>query len=117
MEASQQDPFYINSLATTNEQLVQSGKSVLLSLMASNLGAAVAYLKLYNKRTAPIPATDVPIMVIPIQPAGFVSVQTAGLGPVFELGIGVAITGGAADNDVTAVAAAQVKVIGSFYLC
>jgi hypothetical protein len=117
MEASQQDPFYINSLATTNEQLIQSGKSVLLSLMASNLSAAVLYLKLYNKRTVPVPATDIPIMVIPIPPAGFITVQTAGLGPVFELGLGVAITGGTADNDVTAVAAGQVKVIGSFYLC
>jgi hypothetical protein len=116
MEASQQDPFYINSTATTNEQLIQSGKSVLLSLMASNVGAALAYLKLYNKRTAPVPATDVPILVIPIPASGFISVQTAGLGAVFELGIGIAITNLPADNDVTAIAAAQVKVVGSFYL-
>lgn len=109
-------PLIINSAASTNGQLVLTGTSGLQALFASNTGAAAAYVKLYNKATAPTVGTDVPAMIITV-PAAVAGVPgekeiTPGFnGYRFALGLGLAITGGAADSDTTAVAAGQVKVI------
>jgi hypothetical protein len=109
-------PLIINSAATTNGQLVLTGTSGLQALFATNTGAGAAYVKLYNKATAPTVGTDTPAMIITV-PAAVAGVPgekeiTPGFnGYRFALGLGLAITGGAADSDTTAVAAGQVKVI------
>jgi hypothetical protein len=109
-------PLIINSAATTNGQLVLTGTSGLQALFATNTGAAAAYVKLYNKATAPTVGTDVPAMLIPVPAAvggvpGSVEITPGFNGYRFALGLGLAITGAAADADTTAVAAGQVKVI------
>jgi hypothetical protein len=109
-------PFILNSAATTNAALVLTGTSGLHAFYATNTGASVAYVKLFNKATAPVPGTDVPamIMVVPAAVGGVPGVCTLPIGHQgfrFALGLGIAITGGAADTDTTAVAAGQVKVM------
>ena len=109
-------PLIINSLATTNGQLVLTGTSGLQALFATNTGAAAAYVKLFNKATAPTVGTDVPAMVVTVPAAvggvpGEKEITPGFNGYRFPLGLGLAITGGAADADATAVAAGQVKVI------
>lgn len=109
-------PLIINSAATTNGQLVLTGTSGLQALFATNTGAGAAYVKLYNKATAPTVGTDTPAMIIPVPAAvagvpGAVEITPGFNGYRFALGLGLAITGGAADSDTTAVAAGQVKVI------
>jgi hypothetical protein len=109
-------PLIINSAATTNGQLVLTGTSGLQALFASNTGAGAAYVKLYNKATAPTVGTDIPAMLITVPAAvagvpGSVEITPGFNGYRFALGLGLAITGGAADSDTTAVAAGQVKVI------
>jgi hypothetical protein len=110
-------PLIINSAASTNGQLVLTGTSGLQCLYATNIGATIAFVKLYNKATAPTVGTDVPAMIIPV-PAAVAGVP--GVSPMinpgfngyrFALGLGLAITGLVADTDTTAVAAGQVKVI------
>ena len=108
-------PYFLNSAATTNGALIITGTSGLTSLYATNIGATDAFVKLYNKATAPVVGTDIPEMVIPIPAAnaGFPGVASPNLGFIalrFPLGLGIAVTGGAADTDTTAVAAGQVKV-------
>ena len=108
-------PYFVNSAATTNGALILTGTSGLQAFFATNTGATVAYVKLYNKATAPTVGTDVPEMIIPIPAAtagvpGVVSVPTGFNAFRFALGLGIAITGGAADSDTTAVAAGQVRV-------
>jgi hypothetical protein len=109
-------PLIINSAASTNGQLVLTGTSGLQALYATNTGAVAAYVKLYNKATAPTVGTDVPAMMV-VVPAAIAGVPgkeqlTPGFsGYRFPLGLGLAITGGAADADTTAVTAGQVKVI------
>lgn len=108
-------PFFVNSAATTNGALILTGTSGLSAFYATNTGAGAAYVKLYNKATAPTVGTDVPEMVIPVPAAagGVPGVYALPMGFNafrFPLGLGIAITGGAADNDTTAVAAGQVKV-------
>ena len=109
-------PLIINSAATTNGQLVLTGTSGLQAFYATNIGAGAAFVKLYNKATAPTVGTDVPAMIIPV-PAAVAGVPGIATLPIgfngfrFSLGLGLAITGAVADNDTTAVAAGQVKVI------
>lgn len=108
-------PYFVNSLASTNIALILTGTSGLAAFYATNTGAGAAYVKLYNKATAPVLATDVPEMIIPV-PAAAAGVPGVASLPMgfnafrFALGLGIAITGGAADTDTTAVAAGQVKV-------
>lgn len=108
-------PYFLNSAATTNGALILTGTSALQSFYATNEGATPAFVKLYNKATAPVVGTDVPEMTIPIPAAangipGVANPFVAFIGFRFALGLGIAITGAAAHTDTTAVAAGQVKV-------
>jgi hypothetical protein len=103
-------PYFVNSLATTNGALILTGTSGLQAFWASNTGATPAYVKLYNKATAPTVGTDVPEMVITVPATGQIELTPGFNGYRFALGLGIAITGAAADSDTTAVAAGQVKV-------
>ena len=108
-------PYILNSAATTNEVLILTGTSGLQAFYATNTGASAAFVKLYNKATAPA-STDVPAMILPV-PAAVVGVPGICTLPIgfsgfrFALGLGIRITGAVADNDTTAVAAGQVKVM------
>lgn len=108
-------PYFLNSAATTNGNLILTGTSGLQAFYATNTGASAAFVKLYNKATAPTVGTDVPEMIIPV-PAAVSGVPGVALLPMgfhgfrFALGLGIAITGAVADSDTTAVAAGQVKV-------
>lgn len=107
--------YFLNSAATTNGALIITGTSAVQSFYATNIGATVAFVKLYNKATAPTVGTDVPDMIIPVPAAvsgvpGVASLPAGYLGYRFALGLGIAITGAVADNDTTAIAAGQVKV-------
>jgi hypothetical protein len=111
-------PYFVNSAAGTNAALVLTGTSGLSVLWATNTGAAAAFVKLFNKATAPVPGTDVPEMIIPVPAAvggvpGVAEISPGFNAYRFPLGLGIAITGGvtgAADTDTTPVAAGQVKV-------
>lgn len=108
-------PYILNSAASTNDVLILTGTSGLQAFWATNTGAAVAFVKLYNKATAPA-STDVPAMIIPVPAAvggvpGTAQIIPGFSGHRFALGLGIRITGLVADNDTTAVAAGQVKVM------
>ena len=108
-------PYFVNSAATTNGALILTGTSGLQAFWATNTGAAAAFVKLYNKATAPTVGTDVPEMIIPVPAAvggvpGVAEITPGFNGHRFPLGLGIAITGGVADSDTTAVAVGQVKV-------
>ena len=103
-------PYFVNSANSTNGALVLTGTSGLQAFFASNIGASDAFVKLYNKATAPTVGTDVPEMVVKVPANGQVELTPGFNGYRFTLGLGIAITGAAADADTTAVAAGQVKV-------
>ncbi len=108
-------PYILNSAATTNDALIIAGTSGLQAFYATNTGAGAAFVKLYNKATAPT-SSDVPAMIIPVPAAvsGVCGVAAPSIGFSgfrFALGLGIRITGAVADNDTTAVAAGQVKVM------
>jgi hypothetical protein len=102
--------YALNSAAGSNLVAVKATAGSLYGARVFNAGAAIAYLKLYNKATAPVLATDVPVMVLPIAAGALAGLDLGSLGSRFGLGIAIATTGLAADTDATAVAAAQLKI-------
>lgn len=108
-------PYFLNSAATTNWALIITGTSGVTSFYATNEGASAAYVKLYNKATAPTVGTDVPEMIIPVPAAvsgvpGVAAIPIGFIGFRFALGLGIAITRNAIFSDTTAIGAGEVKV-------
>ncbi|MFT3671302.1 hypothetical protein [Aestuariivirga sp.] len=99
-----------NSAASTNATSVKASAGTVYNVTATNINAAIRYLKLYNKASAPTVGTDVPVLTIPIPATGSVNLPFGELGKRFATGIAFAITAAAADTDTTAVAASEIKV-------
>lgn len=97
----------IISAASTNPTLVKGSAGVLYGISAYNVGAAVVFLKFYNKATLPTVGTDTPVWTVAIGPSQQVNVDFV-QGLAFSAGIGFGITNLVADNDATIIAANQV---------
>lgn len=108
-------PYFLNAAATTNGALIITGTSNVSSFYATNEGASTAYVKLYNKATAPTVGTDIPEMIIPVPAAaagvpGVANPRIGFHGFRFALGLGISVTRNAVYTDTTAIAANEVKV-------
>lgn len=109
-------PFTLISAASTNATSTKASPGTLYSIVAINLNAAVRYLKLYNKASAPTVGTDTPIMTFPI-PASTTGAGLAidwGPGVDFSIGIAFALTTGSASSDTGAVAASEIFINGVY---
>lgn len=103
-------PYRRNSLATTNLTSLKASAGQIGSGYLSNTGAGAAYVKLYDKASAPVLAADTPVQVYMI-PAGSSVPINIPAGLVFALGIAFAITlGTGVDTDTNAVLANQVQL-------
>lgn len=97
------------SAATTNATSVKASAGAIGEIFAFNTSASTKFLKLYNKASAPVVGTDVPVITIPIAPSAESNFRISDMGGMrFTTGIAFAITAAAADNDTTAVAAGDV---------
>lgn len=106
-------PYKLVSAATTNATSVKASAGQVYMITASNVNAAVRYLKLYNKATAPTVGTDVPVhtFAIPGNTAGAgTNIPVPDCGLVFGTGIAFALTTEATDAGATAVAASEIVV-------
>jgi hypothetical protein len=101
--------YSVNSLATTNAALIKAGPSRLQGYYINNASAATKWIRFYDKATAPVPGTDIPVLVIAV-PATLSKELALDEGVLFSLGLGVSITGAAPANDSTAVAAGDVQL-------
>lgn len=93
------------SAATTNATLIKSTAGNLMELTVFNPTAALVYVKLYNKTSAPTVGTDVPIATIPVPVNGLVNMAFGSNGKRFGTGISYAITAGPLATDVAVIAA------------
>lgn len=99
------------STADTNLVSVKTTAANLSSLTLSNAsGTTAAFFKLYNKASAPVSATDTPLLTIRIPANSTVTPDFGAFGLRLATGVAFAITGLAANADVTAVAANDVIV-------
>jgi hypothetical protein len=95
--------------AGTNAALIISGSRCVTTVAIYNPTSTPAFVKFYNKATAPTPGTDVPVLTYPIPANSTVTDGfTYGLRG-FPLGIGIAVTGAMADSD-TSNAPAGIRV-------
>ena len=106
-------PTKLISAATTNATSVKGSAGTLGAIVVTNINAAVRYLKLYDKASAPMVGTDVPkwTIAIPGNAAGAGAVIPLPVnGLAFTLGIAFAVTTGVLDSDTGAVAANEIIV-------
>jgi hypothetical protein len=117
----QSSPVKFFSAASTNSTLVAKATSATTKItlktgVVVNTTAALYYLKLYDKATAPTCGTDVPKWTLPIpfgasnSGGGFVLPLADGV--QFQLGLGFCITAGIADNDTANAATGIVVNLG-----
>lgn len=102
-------PHRLLSAASTNATSVRPTRCHLGGWYLYNTNAAVRYLKLYDKASAPTVGTDTPVLTIPIPPNSGANVNFAN-GIHFENGLAYALTTGVADSDTAAVAANEIIV-------
>jgi hypothetical protein len=100
---------YIYSLGTTNATLVKNaaGSIGAIQLSSTLTNTTVAYLKLYNKATTPIPGTDVPFAVYKIGNATPAIIDFP-RGLRMSQGIGFAITRGASPVDSAVIGIGEI---------
>jgi hypothetical protein len=101
------------SAATTNATNVKTSGGTVYGFLASNINAAVRYLKLYDKASAPTVGTDTPVATV-VLPIGGTSSHSFPHGISFTNGISFALTTGIADSDTAAVSANE-HVVHLFY--
>ncbi len=102
--------FTLDTLATTNSNLIAAGARRVYSLDVFNASMATLYVRLYDKATAPTVGTDVAKRVYAIPTLTNIHLVWAGEGDPYTLGLGLAVTAGAAYNDATAVAAHDAQI-------
>ena len=99
--------YQLISAASTNSTLVKAGPTLITALTGSNVNAAVRYLKLYDKATAPTVGTD-PVaytFMLPGSTTGGGSNVPLANALYFARGCGIGLTTGATVADTGAVAA------------
>ena len=106
-------PFTVNSAASTNAASIKASGANLYGMSIMNASASTKYVRFYNKASAPTVGTDVPIMVVAVPATSSKEIEYV---PAMRFGTGlaVAITGGAAVTDSTAVAAGDVQLMVSY---
>ena len=109
----------VTTTASTNASSQKSTAGNLFEISVSNPTATAAYVKLYNKASAPTAGTDVPVLTI-VAPAtsatatpSSINLTFSQIGKRFTTGIAMAVTAGPLATD-TAVAVAGVQIHGTY---
>ena len=105
----------LSSAATTNATLIKASAGRMFLIMGRNNAAAIRYLKFYNKASAPTVGTDVPVLTIALDASSRFEIDLNPYGQFFTTGIAFAITGALADNDTTAIAAADILALNAWF--
>lgn len=105
-------PYHRVSTADTNAASVKGTAGQVFAVWATNVNAAIRYLKFYDVSGTPNPASDAVKWVcgIPGNTAGAGGAIAFPPGLEFTTGIGIAIVTGAGDTDNTGVAASEILV-------
>lgn len=93
--------------ATTNAANIKSSAANVGALIAHNDSATKFYVKIYNKASAPVIGTDVPVLRIPVPANSQVDLPVGAAGLRLSAGLAIAVTRGLADADATATAASD----------
>ena len=98
--------------ATTTGVVIKASKGQIFAIDVGNANAAIRYLKIYDKATAPT-NSDTPIATLLLPPTSARLIEISTAGQEFLNGISYRASTGVADNDNTAPSANDVVV--NFY--
>lgn len=103
---------YTSCVASNNATSVKGSAGSIAQIRVFNNSASIAYLKLYNKASAPNPAADTVFdkILIPANTSGAGAVLSIQYGQKFTTGIAFAVVSGFGDTDNTSVAASAYSV-------
>tara|TARA_R110001592_G_scaffold85153_1_gene251484 strand:+ start:10210 stop:10632 length:423 start_codon:yes stop_codon:yes gene_type:complete len=104
--------YMVISAATTNEAFLKKGKGSFYGISLTNTGASDAYIRIFDKASAPVSASDTPIAIFAMQ-ADSVNNFFLPIPVGLKNGLAINITGLATTGDATAVATNQ--VVGSVF--
>ena len=109
--------YNVVTAASTNSAVVKATAGTLYEITISNPTATAAYVKLYNKATAPTVGTDVPVMTIPVPATSATTMPIAltfgQVGKRFAAGIGIACTAAAVATD-TGVSVVGIQINATY---
>lgn len=98
----------ISAAGTTNATVVKASAGRMYKIRGYNAAAAVRYIKLYDKATAPTVGTDTPVATITLKASDAFDIDLMPYGQSFTAGISYATTTGSADADTAALTAADI---------
>ena len=100
------------SAASTNLTSVKAGPVTLTGWSITNSSTSTRYVRIYNKASPPVPASDAALIVMRFPfPAGMkAEAQLRMNAPWLSAGLAFDITGGAADTDATVTAVGDVSI-------
>lgn len=104
----------VSAAASVNATLIRAGSGRLYRIRGYNNAAAVRFLKVYDKATAPS-QTDTPILTLTLKAAEVFDFDLYDCGLDYSAGLGYRITGTAPDADTTALAAGDVTGMAVFF--
>lgn len=96
----------VSAAATTNATSAKASSGKVFTITGYNAAAALRYLKLYNKATAPTVGTDTPTHTFALTATKDFQIKLDGR--YFSTGIAYALTTSAADADTGALTAADI---------
>lgn len=107
-----------SAAATINATTVKASAGRLYKVKGYNAKASVVYLKFWNKAASvPAPASDTALIVFsfPLKASEQFDIDLTPVGYAFATGIGYTISTGSANNDATAVLAADIVGLNVMY--
>lgn len=103
----------VSAAGSTNATSAKASAGDLHRIRGYNAAAAVRYLKIYNKASAPTVGTDTPVLTYALAPSSVFDIEVGGF--YFSTGIAYAMTTGSADADTGALTAADVVGLNVTY--
>ena len=104
----------VSAAASVNATIVKASGGRVYKITGQNAAAAVRYIKLYNKATAPA-ETDTPVITLAVAASLPFEFDFGDIGLHFPAGIGYRLTNLNADADTTALTAADILSLNVFY--
>jgi hypothetical protein len=105
----------VSAANTTNATSAKGSAGRLYKIDGYNAAAAVRYIKIYNKATAPTVGTDTPLVTLAVAPSSRFEIMWGPTGIFLATGIAFALTTGSADADTGALTAADIVGLNLYY--
>ena len=105
----------LSAANTVNATIVKASQGRVYKIRGLNAAAAVRYIKLYDKATAPA-ATDTPTHTFAVPASAVFDIDFGLIGVSFTAGISYRLTTGAPDNDTGALTAADILGLNVMYM-